>query len=234
MKRKIAIVLAVAMAAACLCLAGCSGGLSDADFDFYDADGNVTQEFNTGDRYSQSILMDDEEYTLRGIGVGSTLEEVEAAYEEIWESVRRIEHQLDDGDIGIWCSWLVGENVFQIILINDEVSACHSFTESWAHSTEFYTLVRLTDRWNFEELITGEGRYRAFWETLTEEEIEVLHLLNANEQLRCQKRKQPRGNYFSTYTMEEGWGEITFLTDEEKKLAESAYEKFKENYDFGY
>ena len=57
-------------------MAGCSGGLSDAEFDFYDADGNVTQRLAD----SENLYLEEGEYTKRGIALGSTIEDVEASY----------------------------------------------------------------------------------------------------------------------------------------------------------
>ena len=89
MKRKIAIVLAVAMAAACLCLAGCSGGLTEEDFVFYDENGNE-QEFWEEDG-TQYCAADDSSQTVRGIKLGSTLEEVDEAYADVGDAVTKSE-----------------------------------------------------------------------------------------------------------------------------------------------
>ena len=88
MKRKIAIVLAVAMTAACLCLAGCSGAnLTEEDFVFYDENGNEKEfwEYDTGVKTRSA---DDDSYTSRGIKLGSSLEEVKEAYADVWGAVQ--------------------------------------------------------------------------------------------------------------------------------------------------
>ena len=87
MKRKIAIVLAVAMAAACLCLAGCSGGLTEEDFVFYDENGN-RKELWENESGMKMGTADYSSQTSRGIKLGSTLEEVEEAYADVWGSVQ--------------------------------------------------------------------------------------------------------------------------------------------------
>ena len=88
MKRKIAIVLAVAMAAACLCLAGCSGAnLTEEDFVFYDENGN-RKELWENESGMKMGTADYSSQTSRGIKLGSTLEEVEEAYADVWGSVQ--------------------------------------------------------------------------------------------------------------------------------------------------
>ena len=89
MKRKIAIVLAVAMVAACLCLAGCSKTLEDEDFQLYDKDGNVIELYEEPNGYkTATIRNEDGGSTSRGIKIGSTLEEVEEAYADVWGAVQ--------------------------------------------------------------------------------------------------------------------------------------------------
>ena len=88
MKRKIAIVLAVAMVAACLCLAGCSGAnLTEEDFVFYDENGN-RKELWENESGMKMGTADYSSQTSRGIKLGSTLEEVEEAYADVWGSVQ--------------------------------------------------------------------------------------------------------------------------------------------------
>ena len=93
MKRKIAIVLAVAMAAACLCLAGCSGAnLTEEDFVFYDENGN-RKELWENESGMKIRSADYSSQTSRGIKLGSTLEEVEEAYADVWGTVQRKENE---------------------------------------------------------------------------------------------------------------------------------------------
>ena len=99
MKRKIAIVLAVAMAAACLCLAGCSKTLEDEDFQLYDKDGNVIELYEEPNGYkTATIRNEDGGSTSRGIKIGSTLEEVKEAYSDVWGTVEEQIVDSTDGD----------------------------------------------------------------------------------------------------------------------------------------
>ena len=109
MKRKIAIVLAVAMAAACLCLAGCSGAnLTEEDFVFYDENGNITRDVNSATVPYISAV--EGEFTSRQITLGSTNDEVKTAYQDVWDSVD--EYQIESGTIRY--SWKLEETVLEI------------------------------------------------------------------------------------------------------------------------
>ena len=239
MKRKIAIVLAVAMTAVCLCLAGCSGGLSDAEFDFYDADGNVTQRLAD----SENLYLEEGEYTKRGIALGSTIEEVEAAYGDVLESAKILDLSDEDGTTWKQHTWISGDKILEIVTQNETaaedvvVTTCHAITKEMDQSVTFANMVDLLGRSDFN--IEQWAEYQAAWDTFTDEEKDVLKVLYDNSPANLSMDEMMSWNNgeinaFMINTMAEGWGEITFLTDEEKKLAESAYEKFKENYDFGY
>ena len=82
MKRKIGLVLAVALVLAGL--VGCAGGgLTDADFDLYDEDGKVVKKFED----SEDIHAEEGEFTSKKIKIGSTVQEFEDAYKDIIETI---------------------------------------------------------------------------------------------------------------------------------------------------
>lgn len=211
MKRKIGIVLAVMLVVACL--VGCAGGgLTDADFKAYDEDGKVTKQI---DDDTFSFGFEEGEMTHRKIKLGSTEEEFKKAYEDILELAR-------------FSGGYIWEREGKKLIIGfDEGGKVDSIlisTQALSDSSTFYSgVVHLTTSpYNSdEELIAC---YETWVAALTEEEKEIINVLGD----RATHNKYDIRETFMGITMLE-LDDVTWLTDEQKKLAKSAYEKFKEN-----
>ena len=210
-------------------LAGCSGGLTDEDFDVYNSQGEKIGDFETETKKNGARTLDSQELTKRGIGKGSTTGEFEEAYSSAMGELFD-ESNEDDGSRSS-CYFQKDGKIVMFWFENNEVQSIAFETADFYQTGQFI----LSFAWLTGEISVVEDPeflerlgYANYYNSLTSEEKELLYVLAEHAEYNYgDAEKFESGNILDPTT-------AAWLTAVQQKMVGDMYQKFVQNYDFGY
>lgn len=206
-------------------LAGCSGGLTDEDFNVYDGNGSLVEEFQTkktGDFVLGYRFFDEQEITKRGIGQSSSEADMKKQYSDADENLFKVREYSNPKSVAYY--YKLDDKIMSFACEGGDVVGVAVRSKDYYQMTEFTNIWSLIFLGRDEELET-EG-YDSFLNMLSEEEKELGSILTDH----CDVYSD---GILSVEDIADPTT-ATWLTGAQQKMVGDMYQKFVENYDFGY